>query len=230
MIQNFKDLNTRDSGIIYKSTFEQIKKLYAQNPEQAGELAISAIELVLTGEISSNDVMVEIILENLKTISEKSSEKYSQKVSSQKQKKIEDNHLQEIANLLQSGWTQKQVAEKLGISQQKVSYWWTNIKREYPELLEEEYKKNTKILYEDPEGNSTLQEKTQENTKIQEKNFLVNTKIQEIQRVQKHYNYNYNDNDNIDLSVTSVTDKSGLRPDTPYNTEEDKSKLQTFNF
>ena len=229
MIQNFKDLSTRDSGIIYKSTFEQIKKLYAQNPEQAGELAISAIELVLTGEISSNDVMVEIILENLKTISEKSSEKYSQKVNSQKQKKIEDNHLQEIANLLQSGWTQKQVAEKLGISQQKVSYWWTNIKREYPELLEE-YKKNTKILYEDPEGNSTLQEKTQENTKIQEKDFLVNTKIQEIQRIQKHYNYNYNDNDNIDLSVTSVTDKSGLRPDTPYNTEEDKSKIQTFNF
>lgn len=49
MINQFNDVEARNSGIIYKSTLEQIKKLYAVDPEQAGELAIAAIELVLTG-------------------------------------------------------------------------------------------------------------------------------------------------------------------------------------
>lgn len=51
-----------DSGVIYSWQFEQIKKLYKINPEQAGELAISAIELALTGKISSDDYMIDILL------------------------------------------------------------------------------------------------------------------------------------------------------------------------
>jgi hypothetical protein len=49
MIKEFNNVETRKSGIIYRGTFNAIKDLYAQNPEMAGELAISAIELVLTG-------------------------------------------------------------------------------------------------------------------------------------------------------------------------------------
>jgi hypothetical protein len=49
MIEMFNEVEMRDSGIIYNSVLEQIRKLYAVDPERAGELAISAIELTLTG-------------------------------------------------------------------------------------------------------------------------------------------------------------------------------------
>jgi hypothetical protein len=68
MITMFNDNEARKSGIIYRSTFNQIKKMYDVNPEQAGELAISAIELVLTGDISSDDALINLILEQNKEI------------------------------------------------------------------------------------------------------------------------------------------------------------------
>ena len=88
MIENFKDLEVRQSGVIYQSTFEQIKKLYAVDPEKAGELAISAIEMVLCGQISSDDMIVELMLEPTKVVAGKDHVKYDQKVETQRQKKI----------------------------------------------------------------------------------------------------------------------------------------------
>ncbi|MBO7210991.1 MAG: hypothetical protein J6V44_08265 [Methanobrevibacter sp.] len=49
MIECFNDVEVRSSGVIMSSVFEQVKKMYAVDPDMAGELAISAIELVLTG-------------------------------------------------------------------------------------------------------------------------------------------------------------------------------------
>ena len=49
MIEQFNDVEVRSSGIIMSSVFDQIRKMHAMDPEMAGELAISAIELVLTG-------------------------------------------------------------------------------------------------------------------------------------------------------------------------------------
>ena len=46
MIEMFNEVDVRGSGVIYASTFEQIKKMYAVDKEKAGELAISAIEMV----------------------------------------------------------------------------------------------------------------------------------------------------------------------------------------
>ena len=40
MIEQFKDFETRDSGIMYNSTLDQIKMLHAMDPAKAGELAI----------------------------------------------------------------------------------------------------------------------------------------------------------------------------------------------
>jgi hypothetical protein len=62
LIEMFKDTQMRNSGLVYNGTLEQIRKLYDLNPEQAGELAISAIELALTGEISSDDILIELML------------------------------------------------------------------------------------------------------------------------------------------------------------------------
>ena len=116
MIEMFKDNEIRTSGLVYNSVFEQIKELYEYNPEQAGELAISAIELVLTGDISSDDVMVRMMLKPMQKISEMK--------------------LDKIAELLAAGYKQREIGERLGLSQQMVSYRINTIKMKYPELLQ----------------------------------------------------------------------------------------------
>ena len=65
MISQMKNSEIKDSGIIKSSVFQYIKQLYKINPEKAGEFAISAIELALTGEISSNDAVIKVALTNL---------------------------------------------------------------------------------------------------------------------------------------------------------------------
>lgn len=80
MIEKFKENEMRNSGLIYNSTFEQIKNLYQFDPEAAGELAISAIELVLTGDISSDDVNIQLLLMPMKKINEINVAKYENKV------------------------------------------------------------------------------------------------------------------------------------------------------
>lgn len=138
MIEMFNDVPVRKSGIIYNSTFEQIKKLYEMNPEQAGELAIAAIELTLTGQFSSDDVIIELMLEPAKIVGAGDRIKYEQKVENSRQKKINEQKLDQIAALMQQGFKQREVAQKLGLTQQTVSYRWGVIKAQYPELLQTE--------------------------------------------------------------------------------------------
>ena len=144
MIAEFKDVPIRQTGVMYSGMLEQIKKLHQVNPEQAGELAISAIELVLTGGISSDDVMIELMLEPMKVLVQGNQDRYDQKVEASRQKKISEQKLDQIAEMMQGGMKQKMIAEKLGLTQQVVSYRWGVIKRDYPELLGDEFYKNTK--------------------------------------------------------------------------------------
>jgi DNA-directed RNA polymerase specialized sigma subunit len=137
MITEFKENEARKSGIMYRSTLTQIKQLYEVDPIQAGEFAISAIELLLTGEISSDDAMINVILAQNKEINEKNANGYDLKVEQAKQRKIIDQKLEEIANLFMSKKTQKEIAVKLGLSQQTVSNRIALIRKEYPELLQE---------------------------------------------------------------------------------------------
>lgn len=135
MIENFKDMEMRKSGVVYSSTLEQIKKLYAVDPEKAGEFAISAIELVLCGGISSTDMMIELMLEPAKTMVERDKDKYDMKVQTAKEKKMYEQKLDRIAELHKQGLKQRDIGERLGLSQQIVSYRMSVIKTEYPELL-----------------------------------------------------------------------------------------------
>ena len=144
MIAEFKDMPIRQSGIVYNGVLEQIKKLYQVNPDLAGELAISAIELVLTGEISSDDTMVELMLEPTRIMVQSNQDKYDQKVEATKSKKMVEQKLDQIAEMIRGGMKQKQIAERLGLTQQVVSYRLGVIKRDYPELLSDEFYKNTK--------------------------------------------------------------------------------------
>lgn len=150
MIEYFNDAEIRNSGVIYSSTFEQIKKLYTVDPEKAGELAISAIELVLTGQMSSDDVMIDMMLTTIKAINDSNVQKYETRVENSRQKKIREMKLAEIAELLSAGWKQREIGEKLGLSQQNISYRIGVIRAQYPELLQ-------------PQGNETAQTIYKEN-------------------------------------------------------------------
>ena len=194
MIEVFKDSETRNSGIIYNSTFEQIKKLYEADPEAAGELAIAAIELVLTGDISSEDMMINLLLEPMKKINENNQVKYDNKVENAKTKRMVDMKLDKIAELANAGLKQKEIGEKLGLSQQIVSYRMGLIRTNYPELLQ---KNSTKIQ---TDFTNTLQ-KNKENTKIQKTEQILqteqintkkseeNTKIQTVYKNTKDTNF-----------------------------------------
>lgn len=135
MIEQFNDIETRNSGLIYDSTFNQIKQLYAMDPELAGELAISAIELVLTGAISSDDAMINLMLEPMRKINANNHIKYDNKVENSRQKKINELNLMQVAEMMNAGYTQKQMGERLNMTQQNISYRVNVIRTKYPELL-----------------------------------------------------------------------------------------------
>lgn len=117
MIEQFNDVEVRSSGIIMSSVFDQIKKMHAMDPEMAGELAISAIELVLTGQISSDDAMIDMLLAPAKVINDHNVQRYEIRKEGSKNKKIKDMKLDEIAEMLKKGMKQREIAERLHISQ-----------------------------------------------------------------------------------------------------------------
>ena len=137
MIDHFNDVEVRGSGVIMSSVFEQVKKMYAVDPDMAGELAISAIELVLTGQISSDDAMIDMLLAPAKVINDHNVQRYEVRKEGSKNKKIKDMKLDEIAEMLKNGMKQKEIAERLHISQQTVSYRMGLIRTQYPELMQD---------------------------------------------------------------------------------------------
>ena len=147
MIEMFNEVDVRGSGVIYASTFEQIKKMYAVDPEKAGELAISAIEMVLTGQISTDDYMIDMMLTTAKAVNENNVAKYESRVEGARQKKVRDLKLAEIADLLRAGWKQREIGEKLGMSQQNISYRIGVIRSSYPELLQPEVTETAQTTY-----------------------------------------------------------------------------------
>lgn len=167
MIEIFNEVEVRNSGVIYSSLLEQIKRMHAVDPDKAGELAISAIELVLTGQMSSDDIMVDMLLQPLLAIRDKDQDKYEQKTQAAKNKKIEDMKLREIAELYMQGCSQAQIGERLGIKQQTISYRLTVIKTNYPELLQKNGEMFTKV------------------TKTTKKENLVTTKVTKSENLVK---------------------------------------------
>lgn len=167
MIEIFNEVEVRNSGVIYSSLLEQIKRMHAVDPDKAGELAISAIELVLTGQMSSDDIMVDMLLQPLLAIRDKDQDKYEQKTQAAKNKKIEDMKLREIAELYMQGYSQAQIGERLGIKQQTISYRLTVIKTNYPELLQKNGETFTKV------------------TKTTKKENLVTTKVTKSENLVK---------------------------------------------
>jgi hypothetical protein len=142
--------------------------MYLVDPEQAGELAIAAIELVLTGQISSDDVMIDMLLQPMAKMADVNMVKYDMKVEATRGKQIADQKLDEIAEMYLQKVPQRVIGEKLGLSQQIVSYRLSVIKSKYPELLQKDYK-NTNTLQTDLQINY-------KNTKVtKDTNFVQNS-------------------------------------------------------
>ena len=140
MIQKFKEHQEdkiRTSALVYRGTFNAIKELYEEDPKLAGELAISAIELVLTGDISSNSKIIGAILAETKDVSKKHQDKYDNNKEQKRQKRIDDLQLEEIARLVKQKLSQAQIGQRLGLSQQAVSKRVSVIRGEFPELLQD---------------------------------------------------------------------------------------------
>ena len=181
MIEMFKENEMRPSGLVFSSVLEQIKELHQYDPEQAGALAISAIELILTGDISSDDVNIKIMLAPLRKITEVNVTKYETKVENKRQKKIAEMKLDKIADLLAAGYKQREIGERLGISQQTASYRIDVIKKNYPELLQTN---GTKIQAISQKNKDT---KTQNfvQTCTKEENFVQNSVEESAEPVRK---------------------------------------------
>lgn len=173
MIEKFNDVEVRGTGVVMSSMFEQIKKMHAVDPDLAGELAISAIELVLTGQISSDDAMIDMLLAPAKVITDNNVQRYEARKEGSKSKKIKDMKLDDIAELYKQGAKQKEIAERLHLTQQTVSYRIGLIKTSYSELLRDEL--DIMPPYSEPaapknlQTNSDVYQNTNENTNNEEK-------------------------------------------------------------
>lgn len=130
MIKEFKNNPTRDFGNVYQSMLSQIKKRYEKDPEQAGELAISFIEFVLTGEISSDDDIIEGFVEGYRVTTQKNQTKYDAKVAATR------DALKPIADMYNKGMTQADIARALGVQPPAISKKMNTIRTQFPELLE----------------------------------------------------------------------------------------------
>ena len=134
LIKEFKDNEMRDFGNVYQSMLTQIKKRYAKDPVQAGELAISFIEYVLTGDISSDDDIIEGFVEGYKITTQKNQNKYDAKVAATR------DALQPIADMYNKGMTQADIARALGVQPPAVSKKMNTIRTQFPDLLIEDRK------------------------------------------------------------------------------------------
>lgn len=142
MIKKFNDVPCRDGGSIYRSYFEKVKMIYEQDPMKGGELAVSIMELILTGQMSTDDVMLKMSLTEVACQSEKRANDFDKKMEAVKEKKKQEQKLDLIAQLSCQGLTQKQIGDRIGTSQQTVGNRLNLIKNEYPELLEK-YKRTS---------------------------------------------------------------------------------------
>lgn len=135
----------RNSAVIYQSNLIQIRKLQASgNAELAGKLAIATIEVALTGETTTDDLMIELMLEQYKAQAGKNADKFDRTVESKKQNTIDKQGLREIADLMNEGYKQVEISKKLGVSPSTISDRVKRIRRDFPELLSGGVKKSGK--------------------------------------------------------------------------------------
>jgi hypothetical protein len=120
---------------VYGSSLQQVKEMYAIDPNMAGELAISILEVALTGTMSTDNPLIKMALANFKDVAGKNQIKYDKKVEVKRAARIEKLQLREIAEMYKQGVPQNIIAKKLGKGASTVSENLKTIRTEFPELL-----------------------------------------------------------------------------------------------
>lgn len=138
MITDFNLESCRESAIIYSSVLEQIEMLYEDDRELAGELAIAAIQTVLSGETTTDNKMIQVMLAMLTQSAHKNAEKYEKKMASKRASKIRELQLDDIAELASEGLSTREIGEQLNTPKSTIAYRLGVIKEDYPELLSQE--------------------------------------------------------------------------------------------
>ena len=138
MITDFNLDACRDSAVIYSSVLEQIEMLYEDDTELAGEFAIAAIQTVLSGDTTTDNKMIKVMLKQLQQSALKNQERYELSRESKREYKAKDLRLDEIAELVNEGMSVREIEQQLDIPKSTVSYRFGIIKKDYPELLSNE--------------------------------------------------------------------------------------------
>ena len=230
MIKEFKNTPIRETGIINRGMFEQVKMLYLQDAEKGGELAISLMEHVLTGDHSSDDFMVSFSIANHKEIISKNQAKWDAKKETKHGAKAEE--LRPVVQLHCQGLTQSAIAKQLKIAQSTVSKRLSQARIDFPELFEEYSNIPNNQKYSDNENNDEysdnipngIQGETEEKLEYIPKN-RNNRNNENIPIFQKFQDVNVNDNVNVNVNAPdgiSPSGESGLRPDTPSTSSKRK--------
>lgn len=205
MIANLKDTPMRTSGVIYQSALQQLRMLFPKDPQLAGELAISIIELTLTGEISSDDLTIQLATENLRNVVKNNQEKYDKTKETKRQSKIQEYKLDTIADLLKKGKSQSDIAKLLGVNKQTISYRINNmIKPNYPELLfDVGDKSNEKFLTSSGNESKNLTSSSDKSNEIFDFSSIGSKKSDET-------NKNFLTDDNYQSKKSDKSDKNSL--------------------
>lgn len=218
MIKEFCAPGLMDSGVVFESQMRQIEKLYERDPQMAGELAIACMEVALKGEHSSDDFMIDMMLENMKVVADRNIQKYKRKVDASKLARIDNFQLELIAKCYKEGMTQKEIAqvcnetkkEKIILNQQQISYRMTVIRTEYPELLQDDYEPEFKDEHDKYWVNKEKQ------------------KIQKEQKIQKAYTDTENDNENYNYNNTDTDTSNDTDTDTSNNNSNNTVTLSNI--
>lgn len=219
MIKEFKDSPMRDFGNVYQSMLVQIKKRYVKDPVQAGELAISFIEYVLTNEISSDDDIIEGFIEGYKVTTVKNQNKYDAKVAATEEK------LKRVADLYNAGLKQYEIAAKIGVQPPAISKQLAQIRTDFPHLLKDkESSKESKKVSEISKKVEETQEILESLSKVSKNKEILSKKVSNVSesgiegnvsKVSKNFPNNNNDNNNKNndnADSISPTGESGASP------------------
>ena len=118
MIETLKeDLeNERATGIVYRSSLQQIREVFKVDKAKAGELAIAIVEMSIMHDTSTDDAMIKAMLKPQAVMVERNRQEYDAKVEAANNSKIEKLRLPEIAEMMHQGMKQSEIAKVIGVS------------------------------------------------------------------------------------------------------------------
>lgn len=135
MLKQISDDIYRDTAVIKKSTYQSVLDAFEAGEIELGhELAVSILEAIFTGQISSNNLTVKVALNTDRALWGREKADWDKKAEAKREQRAEELQLETIVELKRQGMTQKQIGERLGVSQQAIGKRLTIMQTEYPEL------------------------------------------------------------------------------------------------